>query len=254
MKNRDHLLQRLDEIARSVSSTGKALALIGLGSVGQEIGRLDEYSDLDFFVVVQDGAKLEFLQDLSWLSSACPLSWAFENTRDGCKVLFQDGIFAEFAIFEMEELQSIPYAPGRLVWAAPGIDPAIARPAFALPQDSMRTEDWLIGEILSNLLIGLGRFRRGEKISALRFVQGYAVDRILELAPAIEREQPAFSDPFAPERRFEQRFPELAKRIPNFCLGYEQTPQSARNILEFLEEKYTIQPDVKRSILELIMW
>jgi lincosamide nucleotidyltransferase B/F len=253
MKNRDHLLQRLDEIARSVSSTGKALALIGLGSVGQETSRLDEYSDLDFFVIVQDGAKPQFLQDLSWLSSAYPLSWSFANTRDGCKVLFQDGIFAEFAIFKMEELQSIPYAPGRLVWAASGIDPAIACPAAALPQDSMRTEDWLIGEILSNLLIGLGRFRRGEKISALRFVQGYAVDRILELAPAIEREQPAFSDSFAPERRFEQRFPELAKRLPDFCLGYELTPQSARNILEFLEEKYTIHSDVKRSILELIM-
>jgi lincosamide nucleotidyltransferase B/F len=251
--DRDQLLQRLDNIAQSVSSTGKALALIGLGSVGQETSRLDEYSDLDFFVIVQGGAKLEFLQDLSWLSAASPLAWTFANTKDGCKALFQDGIFAEFAIFEMEELQTIPYAPGRLVWAAPGVDPGIARPAAAQSQDSTRTEDWLIGEILSNLLIGMGRFRRGEKISALRFVQGYAVDRIIELAPAIEQEQPAFSDPFAPERRFEQRFPELAKRIPEFCLGYEQTPQSARNILEFLEEKYTIHPDVKRSILELIM-
>jgi hypothetical protein len=187
------------------------------------------------------------------LRAAYPLAWTFANTKDGCKALFKDGIFAEFAIFEMEELQSIPYAPGRLVWAAAGVDPAIARPAAALPQASMRTEDWLIGEILSNLLIGMGRFRRGEKISALRFVQGYAVDRILELAPTIEREQAAFSDPFAPERRFEQRFPELATRIPDFCLGYEQTPQSARNMLKFLEEKYTIHPDMKRSILELIL-
>jgi hypothetical protein len=36
---------------------GDAIALIGVGSVGRELDRIDEYSDLDFFVVVDDGAK-----------------------------------------------------------------------------------------------------------------------------------------------------------------------------------------------------
>lgn len=41
------LLARLDEIGRSLIQSGHAIALIGLGSVGEELHRLDEYSDLD---------------------------------------------------------------------------------------------------------------------------------------------------------------------------------------------------------------
>jgi hypothetical protein len=47
------LLYRLDEIGKSLEKSGHALALIGLGSVGLELERLDQYSDLDFFVIVQ---------------------------------------------------------------------------------------------------------------------------------------------------------------------------------------------------------
>jgi hypothetical protein len=75
--------------------------------------------------------------------------------------------------------------------------------------------EWLVGEALTNLYVGLGRYRRGEKLSAARFIQNYAVDRILDLAARIEAEQPAFKDQFASERRFEQRFPELASRLPS---------------------------------------
>ncbi len=35
------LLQRLDDIGASLAATHKALALIGLGSVGVELARLD---------------------------------------------------------------------------------------------------------------------------------------------------------------------------------------------------------------------
>ena len=44
------LLHRLNEIAKSIEKSQKALALLGLGSIGKEQERLDEYSDLDFFV------------------------------------------------------------------------------------------------------------------------------------------------------------------------------------------------------------
>ena len=37
----DQLLQRLEAIAHSIAGTGRGLALIGLGSVGAELERLD---------------------------------------------------------------------------------------------------------------------------------------------------------------------------------------------------------------------
>jgi hypothetical protein len=252
MPHPDRLMQRLDEIGDSAASKGKCLAVIGLGSVGLEFARLDEYSDLDFFVIVKAGCKQEFIHDLGWLQATCPIAWAFQNTADGCKVLFEDGIFAEYAVFEPDELQSIPFAPGRIVWAATGVDPNIAHPFLMPSQDRARTVEWLVGEALSNLYIGLCRLKRGEKMSALRFVQGYAVDRILELAPQLEVEQAAAADPFTPERRFEQRFPELAKRLPSFCLGYEHSSESARNILEFLEERIGVNAAIRREILLLL--
>jgi hypothetical protein len=119
-------------------------------------------------------------------------------------------------------------------------------------QNGAPTDEWLVGEALSNLYIGLCRLKRGEKMSALRFVLGYAVDRILELAPQFEIEQAAFADPFNPERRFEQRFPDLARRLPDFCLVYEHTCESVRNILEFLEEKIDVNAAIRLEILSLM--
>jgi hypothetical protein len=42
---------------------------------------------------------------------------------------------------------------------------------------------------LTNLYVGLGRFHRGEKLSALRFIQHHAVDRFLELTEQVEAAQ-----------------------------------------------------------------
>jgi lincosamide nucleotidyltransferase B/F len=73
--NKERLLQRLQEIDRSVAGAGNGLALIGLGSVGTELDRLDAYSDLDFFVIVKPGYKQVYLDDLSWLASIGPIAY-----------------------------------------------------------------------------------------------------------------------------------------------------------------------------------
>ena len=51
----------------------QALALLALGSCGTERERLDQYSDLDFFVIVKDDYKQAYIQDLTWLSKLEPL-------------------------------------------------------------------------------------------------------------------------------------------------------------------------------------
>ena len=63
------LLARLDEIGKALERAGDALALIGLGSSGVELERLDDYSDLDFFVVVAAGRKRRFVERLDWLGA-----------------------------------------------------------------------------------------------------------------------------------------------------------------------------------------
>src|SRR5690349_6406680 len=116
LMNTQSLLQRLDEIGYSLEQSDHALALIGLGSVGLELDRLDSYSDLDFFVIVEKNYKHAYLDSLRWLSDIHPIAYSFLNTEDGYKVLFEDGIFCEFGVFEQDELNHIPFARGRMVW------------------------------------------------------------------------------------------------------------------------------------------
>jgi len=244
------LLSRLDEIGASLARSGKALALIGLGSVGLELDRLDRYSDLDFFAIVENGHKREFLDDLSWLGEIHPIAYSFRNTPDGYKVLFADGIFCEFAVFEEPELEHIPFAPGRMVWKKDGVPEDLRFPRRPQPSLEERSVEWSLGEALTNLYAGLCRCRRGERLAAMRLIQLHAVDRLLELAERIDPAAPSPRDPFALERRYEQRHPRIALALPSFAQGYERSVESARAILGFLDERFEVNPAMRRAILE----
>lgn len=250
MPTPEFLLHRLSEIGQALSQTSQALALIGLGSIGRELDRLDEYSDLDFFVIVAPGAKRVFLDDLTWLSALAPIAYHFPNTVDGYKLLFADGVFCEFAVFEEAELSQIPYAAGRIIWQREDVKADWSIPT-KLSAPSNHTVAWLLGEALTNLYVGMGRYRRGEKLSAFYFVQVYALGRVIDLAEQIERPQPAYADQFAGERRFEQRFPGMAQFLPTMAAGYEEIPAAAHTILTFLDQHFPVNPAIKQAILTL---
>lgn len=242
------LLKRLDEIGLSLEKSGHALALIGLGSVGLELNRLDEYSDLDFFAIVEPGYKKAYLDDLSWLSNVSPIAYTFQNTSDGYKLLYADGIFCEFAVFEPDELRSIPFSPGRIVWKQLQIPDSISQPVMASIVTQKRDQEWLIGEALTNLLVGLMRELRGEKLSAMRFIQVYAVDRLLELAELAVSPRNVPPDAFTTERRFEQRFSNLVEAVAACMQGYHRNRESALAVLAFLERYFTVNEDIAAAI------
>jgi hypothetical protein len=226
------LLARLDAIGASLRESGHALALIGLGSVGLETERLDDWSDLDFFAIVEPGHKRRYIDRLDWLEAVHPLAWHYRNTFDGHKALMADGVFCEFAVFELHELDAIPFAPGRVVWKRDGVDASIAIPRRALPGPRTTDETWIVGEALSCLLVGLQRWQRGEKLSAMRFVQGHALDRLIEL-DALRGHAP-LGDPFNAERRLEARQVSLVAELPRLAPGYAHSPAAALAMLEAL--------------------
>ncbi len=251
MDPKKRLLARLDGIALGLQESGSGLALIALGSVGRELERIDAYSDLDFFAIVRAGSKPSFLSNLAWLEKCARLAYSFQNTADGFKLLYTDGILAEMAVFEPAELPYIPFAPGRIVWQADDFDLSLAEPR-PQPTAAPHPLEWSLGEALTCLLVGMYRFRRGEKLSAQRFIQHFAVDRILELAARIEPEQPIHRDPFNLERRFEQRFPQISALLPEFVQGYQRSPESALAILTFLQTNFDVNPEIRQAILDLI--
>ncbi|HJS18930.1 MAG TPA: hypothetical protein VJ785_09275 [Anaerolineales bacterium] len=245
------LLTRLDEIGQSLVRREGALALIGLGSVGLELDRIDAYSDLDFFVIVEEGFKQSYLDSLQWLSEIHPIAYSFLNTDDGYKLLFADGIFCEFAVFEINELKSIPFAPGRVVWKRVEMPETLGQPISQPTIPSKQNRDRVLGEAVTNIYVGLQRDQRGEKLSATRFIQGYAVDRLLELVEDIETPNQTHRDPFVNERRFEQRFPRLTSHLPTWIQGYEKNRESALAILDFLEGHFEVDAAMAKEIRDL---
>ncbi|GMK36964.1 hypothetical protein PCCS19_00170 [Paenibacillus sp. CCS19] len=252
MATKEQLLTRLDEIGGVLERRGEALLLLGLGSVGVETERIDEYSDLDFFVIVKPGYKQAYIEHLDWLEEVHPLAYSFRNTADGYKVLFEDGIYGEYAIFEEDEMNHIAYAEGRIIWMDSKYEkPEIAKGGSGTEAHRREGLDFSLNEALTNLYVGLCRYARGEKLSASRFVQSYAVDSILSVLHLLEKEEAYFPDVFGAERRMEKRFPSFAQRVGDMMLGYERTPESALHILRYLEEVYPVNDRMSAEIRRL---
>ena len=95
----ERLLAFLDHLAAELDRRGDAVALLGLGSVGRDLHRLDEHSDADFFVVVDEAATRDrYIADIDWLEAAHPVVWSFENSDLGRKALLEGDLFAEYAV------------------------------------------------------------------------------------------------------------------------------------------------------------
>jgi hypothetical protein len=245
------LLQRLDELGALLAQRGDALALLGLGSVGVDVGRLDDHSDMDFFVVVDDDAKQRYLDSIDWLEQLAPVVFSFPNSVDGRKVLFADGLFAEYAVFTLGELRGAAYPPGRIVWKRSDA-PAGLESAGRMPEPSPQASaGHQANEALTNLYVGLHRDLRGERLSAMRLIQVHAVDRLLTFLhltePAAGRQQ----DVFGVERGAERCFGPEALPLVKFAPGYERNREAALAILEWLEVRAEVNDVLAAEIRRL---
>ncbi len=245
------LLQRMKDIAHSLQSSGKARALLALGSVGTELDRLDAYSDLDFFVIAKKGMKQNLIADLSWLSSIAPIAYHFQNTIDGHKVLFSDGIYCEFAVFVEEEMKTATFSAGRIVWKEDDFNDSLCVPQKTSAPLIPENVEWAIGEALTCIYVGLCRYARGEKLSGTKFIQTYAADMIISCSSHFAQEHPDFKDEFQQERRYEKRFPSMAKYLPFILQGYERCPESALALVKMIEEFAPINQSFKKEIVTL---
>lgn len=243
---------RLESIAQTLRSSNNVYALLGLGSAGVDRTRMDKYSDLDFFVIAKEGFKQEFIDDLGWLKASGELGFSVKNTVDGHKFLYLDGVFCEFAVFEPHELRQIPFSKGRVVWAEEGFNCDLLMPTNTAGSYSRSSDiEWIIGESLTNLYVGLGRYCRGEKLSAFKFVQVFSADRLLDLLHIKYESKSTEVDQYMPDRRAEARLPMTEPLFEMFCQGYGKTPESALTQLQWLEENFSINEYIAREIRRL---
>jgi lincosamide nucleotidyltransferase len=91
-----------------------------------------------------------------------------------------------------------------------------------------------LGQFLTNLLVGVWRFRRGEQLSARQLITVSSLYALLRLIPKhIATPQSGMLDNLDPLRRFEMVYPEIATEI-NRWLGRD-LEQTATGLLDLAD-------------------
>lgn len=210
----DAFLEYSDRLAANALANPEVVGLVLVGSAA-DTARVDEWSDHDFFLVVNEGVGESFRNDLSWLPDSREVAIASRETAHGLKVVYRNGHVLEFAVFEDPELElaSVNY------WAVPVDKSNITSRVEALEKRTAggvfeEQKEW--GLFLAHILIAVGRARRGEVLIAgqairsymLRHTLGFVRDRLQPL-PGTE----GLGDNLDRFRRFEQQYPAEGARI-----------------------------------------
>ena len=205
-------------LAEGVRAAESLAGLVLLGSSADEAAsRRDEWSDHDFFAIAAPGEGPRARETLDWLPDPERIVLRAREGELGFAVLYDDGHLMEFAVAEVDEL------PGALATdATVAVDDAerrvaalVARARAAAASGDVFDAANDIRLTMLKLLVGVGRARRGELLSAGDFVRTWAVKHLVRairgrLGAATAS---AARDTIDPIRRFERDFPEWGAEI-----------------------------------------
>lgn len=223
----------INQLTTTLDADPQVVGLVALGSMAQRDYQPDQYSDHDFFVIVIPGAQPKFRQQLTWLPDVHDIALAFTETAHGLKVVYKSGHLLEFAIFDAQELHLARTNRYRVL-----VDKAdIATQMAAITAETTRQgqqetadSDYHVGQFITNLLVGVGRHRRGEQLSGHKFVKINAIHHLLTLlAKHVPSANGAILDNLDATRRFEFAYPELGAEIND--LLRQASPAAASGLL-----------------------
>lgn len=193
------------------------VGLVLLGSASDDAAaRRDEWSDHDFFALIEPGRGAEVRRDLSWLPEQERIALTAREGDIGFVAVYDDGHVFEFAYSEVGELAGAVAGEATVVVDdATGsvrelIDGARARAAASDRFDP--ANDTRL--VFVKLLIGVGRVRRGEVLGGGHFVRTWAVQHLVRaIRGRFTDRSTTLRDTIDPVRRFERDFPEWGARI-----------------------------------------
>lgn len=200
-----------------LSSEPDVVGLVALGSMSGQPPLPDRFSDHDFFVVVPPGAQERFRGDLSWLPDAGDVVFSFRETAHGLKAFWADGHLAEFAVFSPDELALARVNRYRVLLDRGGIEERMARCREATAEQARSApadERWSAGMLLGALVVGAGRWARGERLDGHLLVRSAGLGHLVALLRRpVSPERSAPFDDLDPFRRLEQALPREAARL-----------------------------------------
>jgi hypothetical protein len=226
--------RRFTEVLKSkLEAYENVLGLIALGSMSDQDVTPDEWSDHDFFVIVQPGHQEFFRTQLQWLPNPEMIVFSFRETAHGVKVLYRDAHLLEFAIFDPQELHLAQINRYQVLFDRANLENVMQ--SLQSRGKPIADPAWLFGQFLTNLLVGVARFKRGEQLSGHFFVKYSALRHLLLLCHLFfHSEKKHLLDDLDPFRRFELVFPEIAESL-NDVLQFP-VPEAASRMLKIAAE------------------
>ena len=218
------------DLQQRLADDPRVLGLVAVGSMARRGTTPDRWSDHDFFVVVTPGAQESFRSDLGWLPRGRGIALSFRETAHGVKVVFTDGHLIEFAVFDPDEVALARVNRYRVLLDRERIGERLDRVAAETARASPPLDDWLVGQFLTSLLVGVGRHRRGERLSGRQLVASGALGHLVALLAKHAGSSSQALDSLDPLRRFESAFPELGRRLG--ALLERETPEMACDLLD----------------------
>jgi len=217
-----------EDLPARVSTLPDVTGLVWAGA-SAEPQRADEWSDHDFFLVVRSGTQEAFRRQLDWLPEFEDIAFSSRETEHGLKVVYRDGFILEFAVFDGPEVanavlnhHAVSFGDEQLAASLHGVlcDPD--------PVDPLSVDDHL-GLFYAQLLIGTGRYLRGERLVGGQFVRSYCVGRLLQVAKAVlPSERRDARDVLDVWRRVELEFPQFAAELDAALTG--EVPEVAQRL------------------------
>jgi hypothetical protein len=219
------------ELRQRLEADSRVVGLVALGSMAGRDYEPDEWSDHDFFVIVQPGEQEAFRREPGWLPEAGPWVLWFRETAHGVKALSESGHLLEFAVFDLAEVALARVNRYRVLLDRGGVEEAVAAVAGRTAQEGVPDAGWHLGQFLSQLLVGGGRHARGEALSGRSRVKESALRHLVALLAAhVPAEHRDLLDGLDSLRRVERVYPQLGREL-NAALEQE-TLEAACALLE----------------------
>ncbi len=217
-----------DTLKQELTSRSDVIGFIALGSMAGTERQPDEQSDHDFFVITASGNQQQYRDSTDWLPYPERLVLHFQETNHGCKAIYDDGHILEYAIFDLEELHVARINSYRILIDKANLADIMPSLGVEIPStfDAQRSFDTMI----SNILVGSMRAKRGEILSAHAFIKHHALYAFMSICWHQLSADSASRDSLDPFRRFEQGFPEIGQQLNT---AMEQAIQGAA--LELLQ-------------------
>lgn len=226
----DEYSSRLVALAESDE---RVQGVVLLGS-GADTGRIDEWSDHDLALVVDVDAADEFRADAAWLPDATQLAAVGREWHDGFKGVFDDGRVIEYAVTDLDALRTFPLTSANVLFDRGGVREAVDQAAHGSSTRVVSTAEGLAAAFLVQVLVGVGRVRRGERLSGGHIVRGEAALTLLDLRLTVSLPGVQHPDAFDGWRRIESIDAPFAARVDALLA---QDPESAAHGLLLLAEE-----------------